>query len=293
MNELEIRTQQEMDAVDVNFNGIIKIIGSNINVKHRYKYRVVAKDNSSIEAWHNSSVEAYGNSYVVARGNSSVVAWDNSSVEAWDNSSAVARHNSYVVARHNSSVVAWDNSSVVARGNSSVEAWGNVFVRLFGAIKDLTIHGFSVVMMPFDLKFKFESEKTCLVQKYKALEKYLDREGIKVKNGKVILFKRVSKDFLTQEGTPNETKWEIGTTVTHPAWKPESGECGPGKFHASSRPYFCDEFRNEPDDKYIAVEIKETDLYEWPNPSYPHKIAFREGKVLYEVNRFGKQKDMQ
>jgi hypothetical protein len=30
-------------------------------------------------------------------------------------------------------------------------------------------------------------------------------------------------------------------------------------------------------------------LYEWEKPCYPHKIAFREGEVLYEVNKFGKQ----
>jgi len=57
--------------------------------------------------------------HVVARENSSVEAWENSSVEAWENSS--------VEARENSSVVAWENSSV--------EAWGNVFVRLWSALK--------------------------------------------------------------------------------------------------------------------------------------------------------------
>src|SRR3990167_2255941 len=67
-------------------------------------------------------------------------------------------------------------------------------------------------------------------------------------------------------------------------------ECGEGKFHACSRPYFCDEFRNNNGDKYIAIEIKKDDLYAWPNPVYPHKIAFREGKVLYECDKFGKEK---
>jgi len=102
---------------------------------------VEARENSSVEAWENSSVEARENSSVVARENSSVVARENSSVEAWENSSVEARENSSVVARENSSVVArenssveaWENSSVearenssvVARGNSSVVAWGN------------------------------------------------------------------------------------------------------------------------------------------------------------------------
>jgi hypothetical protein len=262
MKEIIINTQAELDAVDVNFDGIIKILGIGIKVSLRYQYRVVARGNSSVEAWGNSSVEAWGNSSVVAWGNSSVVARENSSVEA----------------RENSSVVAWENSSVVA--------WGNVCVRIFAEIKTLSLFGFSVLFQPFDLKFKFKKEKTCLVQKIK-LQKYLNREGIEIKKGSVVLFKKVSYDFKTQENTVNETLWHIGKTVSHHAWNPAMKECGEGKYHACSRPYFCDEFRNNKGDRYIAVQIKVVDLYEWPSPQYPHKIAFKEGKVLYEVDKFG------
>ena len=181
------------------------------------------------------------------------------------------------------------NSSVEARGNSSVVAWGNVCVRLWEKIKSLDLFGFSVVFIPFDLKFKFKFEKSCLVQKFKPLP-YLEREGIETEKGHVVLFKRVSTDYKTQEGTDHETLWTIGSTVTHPAWDPESGECGAGKFHACSRPYFCDEFRkNLSGDRYVAVKIKTKDLHEWENGSYPHKIAFREGTVLYECDKNGKE----
>jgi hypothetical protein len=106
----------------------------------------------------------------------------------------------------------------------------------------------------------------------------------------ITLYKKVSKDYKTQEGTKNETLWAIGSTVTHSAWSPTNGECGGGKFHACSRPYFCDEFRNKPGDRYIAVSIKLEDLYEWKdNPGYPHKIGFRMGTVMYECGRFGKE----
>ena len=280
MKEIIVNTQQEMDAIDVKFDGVIKICGIGIKVKLRYKYRVVAWENSSVVAWGSSSVDA--------RGNSSVEAWGNSSVVAWENSSVVARENSSVVARGNSSVVAWGNSSVVAMENSSVVARGNVCVRIFAEIKALSLFGFSVLFQPFDLKFKFKKEKTCRVQKFKP-QKYLDREGISVEDGAVILFKRVSSDFKTQESTKNETLWAIGSTVTHPSWNPTSGECGEGKFHACSRPYFCDEFRNICGDKYIALSIKISDLYEWENPQYPHKIAFREGVVLYECDNHGRK----
>jgi hypothetical protein len=295
VEEIIVKTQAEMDAVDLKFNGIIKVFGIGIIIKARYLYRVVARENSSVVAWGNSSVVAWENSSVVARGNSSVEAWENSSVVARENSSVVAWGNSSVVAWENSSVEAWENSSVVARGNSSVfawgnssvEAWGNSCIRIRGKIKTLSMFGFSVVFKPFDLKFKFKKEKTVLVQKIKPLM-YLDREGIKKEKGHVILFKKTSRDFKTQEGTDNETLWTIGSTVTHPRWEPEQRECGEGKYHACSHPYFCDEFRSVSGDRYIAIRIKIVDLYEWPNAQYPHKIAFREGMVLYEVNKTGR-----
>ena len=280
MKEIIIKTQKELDAVDVNFDGIIKILGIGIRVSLNYQYRVVARENSSVVAW--------GNSSVVAWGNSSVVAWENSSVVARGNSSVEARENSSVVARGNSSVEARENSSVVARENSSVVARGNVCVRIYAEIKSLSLFDFSVLFQPFDLKFKFKKEKTVLVQKIKH-QKYLDREGIKIKKDSVILFKKVSKDFKTQENTKNETVWNIGSTVSHPAWSPKQQECGEGKYHACSRPYFCDDFRNNRGDKYIAIKINVADLYEWQEPQYPHKIAFREGNVLYECDKFGNE----
>ena len=104
------------------------------------------------------------------------------------------------------------------------------------------------------------------------------------------MYKKVSKDFKTQENTRNETHWEIGKTLDHPNWSPSTQECGEGKFHACSYPYFCDEFRNLPNDRYVAIEIDIQDLYSWPNPSYPTKIAFRKGTVLYECDKYGNKK---
>lgn len=117
---------------------------------------------------------------------------------------------------------------------------------------------------------------------------WLDQQGLESKKT-VILFKRVSKDFKTQEGTSNETRWLIGSTLVHPSWKPESGECGQGKFHACSRAYFCDEFRDIQGDRYVAIEVAKSDLHAREKPQYPHKIAVRKAKVLYECDRTGKQ----
>ena len=151
------------------------------------------------------------------------------------------------------------------------------------------LHGYAIAIVPLSLKIKIKKEKTCLIQRFDDTIKkvFLVREGIEKKGRDVILFKRVSKDFKTQEGTKNETSWNIGSTITHQNWEPTQSECGAGKFHACSRPYFCDEFRSDDGDKYIAVRIKVADLYEWERPEYPHKIAFHTGKVLYECNKYG------
>ena len=115
---------------------------------------------------------------------------------------------------------------------------------------------------------------------------YLKRFHIKVKRGNVILYKRVSEDFKTQEGTENETLWSINSIVEHPNWNPSQAECGEGKFHACALPFWCDNFRSKRGDRYIAIEVNIKDLYEWTNnPSYPNKIGFRKCKVLAEVKR--------
>ena len=117
---------------------------------------------------------------------------------------------------------------------------------------------------------------------------YMERFKAKKKGGGFIVFKRVSVDFKTQEGEKYETLWPIGTVLEHPRWKPQSGECGEGKFHACAKPGWCDVFRNKKDDRYIAILVE--DIYEWTNsPQYPQKIAFRKATVLHECDRNGKK----
>jgi hypothetical protein len=295
MRKIIVTTQAEFDALPNAFAELTRIYVKNDPAAGRL---VVNKawGNSSVEAWGNSSVEAWGNSSVEARENSSVEAWENSSVEAWGNSSVVARENSSVEAWGNSSVEAWGNSSVVARGNSSVEAWGNssvvawgnVVVRIFSKIAKAALHEFSVAFLPVTINLNIEvNSKHAHVQHIEDLG-WFERNAVN-KTKKIILYKRVSATYQTQENTKNETTWLVGSVVTHPNWAPINSECGGGKFHACSRPYFCDEFRSTVGDKYIAVEIAADDLHEWTDdPQYPHKIGFRAGKVLYECDRFGR-----
>jgi hypothetical protein len=189
-------------------------------------------------------------------------------------------------------VVAWENSSVEARDNSSVVAWDNSCIRNFSDTASILLWGFCVCYIINILKFKVvRKSKTSTIIKpitKKGLASWITKYGLNSK--KIILYKRVSNEFKTQEKTENETMWNIGTSIEHKNWNPKNQECGEGKFHACPHPYFCDEFRKIKNDKYIAIEIKKEDLYLWPdNPEYPNKIAFRKGKVLYECNNLGRR----
>ncbi len=178
----------------------------------------------------------------------------------------------------------------LARENSSVEAWGNSVVRVFSeCVKKIALYGFAVAIISATITVNIEKKSEhCYIQVTKDLG-WFERNAVE-KTETVILYKRVSKDWKTQEGTANETLWVIGSHVTHPKWSPKNAECGEGKFHACSRPYFCDEFRNKPGDRYIAVSIKLEDLHEWTDsPKYPHKIAFKACDVLYECDKYGKE----
>ena len=93
LNEITVKTQEELDNVPKDFTGTVHIeFGTPFNraiVRDQYAYFVEARENSSVEAWENSSVVAWENSSVVACENSSVVARGNSSVEAWGNTQVV------------------------------------------------------------------------------------------------------------------------------------------------------------------------------------------------------------
>ena len=265
---IKVTTQAEFD-VACNLKNV-KIVIDNT------KETIYVKGNSSVEAWENSSV----------------VAWENSRVVAWENSRVEARENSSVVARENSSVVARENSRVEAWGNSRVEAWACVVIYLFSQFAQVTLNGQSVCWKHIDGgKIEKHSEDSVIFERKEVTttNAWVEKNGIKILNDKVILYKRVSIDFKTQENTKNETCWSVGIEVVHSNWEPTSNECGEGKFHACIRPYFCDEFRSKTDDKYVAIEIAISDIYVWKEAYYTYKVAFRAGKVIYECNQFGEK----
>ena len=67
MNTIAVKTQIEFDAIKETFQGTIYLEnGQNLIIINRTfsNTRIIARENSSVEAWGNSSVEAWGNSSV-------------------------------------------------------------------------------------------------------------------------------------------------------------------------------------------------------------------------------------
>ena len=292
MEQIVVKSQQELDAIPTDYNGRIVIrFGTPYNramVNRKFKYSVVARENSSVVACRNSSVEARENSSVVARENSSVVAWgnssvearenssvearENSSVEAWENSSVVARENSSVVACRNSSVEAWENSSVVAWGNSSVEAWENssVVAKHNSQVNDKTqTHKVSV------------SGNARVVYDPQNIKEYIDTYELENDGKTVRLFKAVHKQNgkYMADWTPFE--YVIGEVAEADSLDEDVNEdCGHG-IHMAHKEWCVSYGANWPDLAILELEA-EIDGVIFPLGGLG-KVRAAKAKVIREV----------
>ena len=219
--------------------------------------RATLSGNARASLYGNASAALYGNANAILSGNAIAALHDNASATLSDSASATL----------------YDSASATLYDSASAKAaWRSVIFRDSPTAKASTIGPWARVQEPVSVNSTAD---------------WLSAWGLDPAAEQVILFKRVSSDLRTQEGTPNETTWKIGTTITHPNWSPDDDECGPGKFHACPRPELCDQFRNKPDDRYIAIRVAVEDLHVWVNGKYPHKVAFRRGEVLFECDRDG------
>ena len=224
------------------------------------------------------------NSRAVLRESSSAVLRESSSAVLWGSSRAELRESSRAELRESSSAELWESSSAELWESSGCHCYHESIATLFA---------FSVARA-FGKSKALKKAKTATIIKpvekqFASAKDWLDKEGVTISGKAATIFKRVSGDFKTQEKTSNETLWAVGSTVTHHNWDPNEKECGEGKFHACSRPYFCDEFRSNDGDKYVAIRVNVADMKAWPGAMYPHKIAFRSGVVLYECDSFGEK----
>jgi hypothetical protein len=260
------------------------IVGrENCSIVGRGNCSIVGWENCSIEGWENCSIVGRENCSIVGGGNCSIVGWENCSIEGWENCS--------IVGRENCSIEGWENCSIVGRENCSIVGGGNSAIHIQSPDCSLELFAFAVAWLIAKCKVTKHGETCQVIEPTvpQGLDGWLEREGVDADKEQVVLFKRVDLFFKTQEGQLSETIWTVGTTVEHGAWNPTLQECGAGKFHACSHPYFCNEFRNQQGDRFIAIKIHKDDLYVWPNADYPHKIAFRKGEVLYECDMMGKK----
>ena len=268
---ITVKSQAELDRIPLDCNEVIYIeFGTYFNpaiVRNKYKYSVVARENSSVEARENSSVVARENSSVEARENSSVEAWENSSVEAWENSS--------VEAWENSSVVAWENSSVVARENSSVEANANVQVVDRLCEGRISLYGNArKVYMP------------------KCINEFMDFYGIKHDKKKAVFYKAVRKvgNILVSD-RDNDFIYTVGEKVKEPNCDLDVNEdCGEG-IHISHLAWALDYGRNWDNLAIIELEVKIENIVMPINTNgkvrTPEAVVLRE-LPLEECGVFGK-----
>ena len=109
MNEIIVKTQEELDNVPMDYHGRIIIkFGTWLNpaiLRKSYdNARAVLRDNASAELW----------------GNARAVLRDNASAELWGNSRAVLRDNASAELRDNASAELWDNARAGASGNAQI-----------------------------------------------------------------------------------------------------------------------------------------------------------------------------
>lgn len=135
INELIVKSQKELDALPVDFDGVICIdFGKKFNpavIDKKYKHAVEVKNRSYVVAKNNCNLIARDESYVEAWNASHVMTRDNSSVSAFDNSFVEARNNSFVEARDSSYVKACDNSYIKALDQSNINAVDHSHVRAY------------------------------------------------------------------------------------------------------------------------------------------------------------------
>ena len=122
MNEIIVKTQEELDNVPMDYHGRIIIkFGTWLNpaiLRKSYdNASAVLRDNARAELWDNASAEL--------QGNASAELWGNASAVLQGNASAVLQGNASAELRGNASAVLQGNASAELRDNARAEASGN------------------------------------------------------------------------------------------------------------------------------------------------------------------------
>jgi hypothetical protein len=138
MNTKIIKTQEEMDALPLDFNGTIYVEGgdrySPLDLRIVFEdANVIVRGEAWVKLWESSHAELWGSSHAVLRGSSHAVLRESSHAVLRESSHAVLRESSHAVLRESSHAELWgsshavlrESSHAVLRESSHAELWGS------------------------------------------------------------------------------------------------------------------------------------------------------------------------
>ena len=202
MNEIIVKTQEELDNVPMDYHG-----------------RIIIK----FGTWLNPAIlrKSYDNASAVLQGNARAELWDNARAELWDNASAVLRGNASAELRGNASAVLRGNASAVLRGNASAVLRGNSRAEASGNAQIVDVYRSGRASI---------SGNARVVYLPQSLEEFISHYGIKG-DGEITLYKAVHKHNEQYfSDYDDEFEYRIGETAV-----PDNGfdddaheKCGAG-----------------------------------------------------------------
>jgi hypothetical protein len=187
-----------------------------------------------------------------------VRAYGSAQVTAYDSAQVAAYGSAQVTAYGSAQVTAYDSAQVTAYASAQVRAYDSAQVRASKFVA-VTTHGISV---------KVRGGRTIKIVNPKTVPQWCAFYGLTIKDGIVILYKGLSKDFKANHDAFDYTP---GTTPEASDWDGGKNECG-GGLHFSPRPCATYEFNNEAV-KFVACPVRVKDIRK-PKPSdeYPNKV---------------------
>lgn len=184
-------------------------------------------------------------------------------------------------------ISAFDNSylkiqSYTNESNLKIETYNESKVKLLCDILNsnlnLKTNDDSYFLIPSHLLSKININNEIKVSGYD-FGSIIERNDLLVTNGKIILYKRVTNDFITIEWL-EKIKYEM-------LWLPNNEIIFEGvKIDGYINPKLSTLLAYKSDDRYVAIEVDVNDLYF--DTFYKECIYFKKGFVLYECdeNRF-------
>ena len=165
-----------------------------------------------------------------------------------------------------------DFSRVVARGSSRVEAWDSSRVEA-GSFVSVHLHSARATVqggVVIDITALDLTDPAT----------WLDYRGVKVTDGKALLYKAVDSDLCAGQGYM-KTTYPIGETVAAADWE-ATNQCGHGLHFGVSPIDAAAYFNGDGEPRFLAVEVDAAGV-----APLDDKCKARECLVLREVDRWG------